>query len=162
MCVIVPVTERSMSPSMRETPRAPPGWRSGSGAGGLPIAPAPITGVNPRPEKTPFAHSKAEGSKPENTRGRLSGRSDSAARAGGGGARRVGARVLDHFADRRDPADRLLGEREAVGDGPDELAVDEDRAAAHPGDDARLLQGAAVEAGQDQALLRSDVLEGAD
>jgi hypothetical protein len=65
-----------MSPSMRDTPRAPPGCRSGSGAGGLPTEPAPVTGVKPSPANRPRAHSNVEGSNPEKTSGRLSGRRD--------------------------------------------------------------------------------------
>ena len=72
-----------MSPSTSDTPTAPPGWRSGSGTGGLPTEPAPITGVNPSPAKTPRAHSKVEGSNPEKTIGRLSGRKDWEASSGG-------------------------------------------------------------------------------
>ena len=46
-----------------------------------------------------------------------------------------------HLADRRDPGDRLLGIGESVGNGPQDLAVDIDGAAAHAGDDAAPDQG---------------------
>src|SRR4029450_6106204 len=57
MCVIVPVTERSMSPSISETPTAPPGSRAGSGSVILAEPAVPMSGAKPSPEKTPPPHS---------------------------------------------------------------------------------------------------------
>ena len=72
MWVIVPVTERSRSPSTSETPTAEPGPRSGREPGAFP-PPPPITGAKPIAEKTPRAQSKVSGSKPEKTSGSASG-----------------------------------------------------------------------------------------
>ncbi len=89
MWVMVPVAERSMSPSMRDRPTAPPGWRSGRSRVSEPPLPAPITGLNPIAEKTPRAHSKVEASKPEKTRGSESGASDCPTSCGGKSPRMV-------------------------------------------------------------------------
>jgi len=76
--------------------------------------------------------------------------------AGRGGTRRLDAGGLEHLGDRRDPRDGLLAEGEGIRHGAHELAVDEDRAAAHARDDAGLSQGPAFQPGQDHALLRAD------
>ena len=71
---------------------------------------------------------------------------------------------IGHLGDRRDAGDRFLRElAELIGHGADQPAVDVDRAAAHPGDDAGLGQRAAFELGQDEvALRRHHALERAD
>jgi hypothetical protein len=74
--------------------------------------------------------------------------------AGGGGAGRPLPRRLDHLADGGDPGDGLLAEGKGVGDRTHELAGHENGAAAHAGDDPGRLEGLALEAGEDHALLR--------
>ena len=69
---------------------------------------------------------------------------------------------VEHALDRRDPADRVLRERPAVGERADELFVDVDRAPAHAGDDSGLLESPPVDAREDQVLLRGVALEHAD
>jgi hypothetical protein len=85
------------------------------------------------------------------------------AREGGSRARMAGrARppLLDvqHLLDRSDPRDRLLRESPAVGHRPDHAAVDVDRRAAHPFQDAGAIHRIAAEADQDQVSLGGDVL----
>lgn len=56
----------------------------------------------------------------------------------------------------------LFGERKAEGDGPEQLAVNIDRAAAHALEDAGLRQWAAAEPGEDDGLLWTQILEHAE
>ena len=97
MCVIVPVTDRSMSPSMSEMPTAAPGERSGIGPSEAVEAVPPRIGAKPIAEKTPRAQSNVSPSNPEKTRGRASGlsvapasggRQDARSRGGDGRAER--------------------------------------------------------------------------
>ena len=62
-----------------------------------------------------------------------------------------------HRLDRRDAAERLLGEAPGVGDRAHQLAVDVDRAAAHAGDDAGELDARILGADQDDVLLGQEV-----
>ena len=208
MCVIVPVTERSRSPSISETPTAPPGRRSGSGsrAGAPRCAAAHHRARSPGRRRRRAPSRRWTGRSREKTRGRASGVSAAPASSGAGpaqgprvagtagqrpaqgghraprgrgarpGPRRRTAREARRGRARGSavrvasiispigvmPRDRLLREREAVGDRAHELAVDEDGAAAHAGDHAGLRERPALEAGQDHALLGPDVLEHAD
>ena len=83
MCVIVPVTDRSMSPSMSEMPTAAPGARSGVGPSEALDALPPSIGAKPIAEKKPRAQSNVSPSKPEKTRGSASGLSVAPASEGG-------------------------------------------------------------------------------
>ena len=67
------------------------------------------------------------------------------------------AALGEHRLDRRDAAERLLGEAPGVGDGAHQLAVDVDRAAAHAGDDAGELDARVLGADQDDVLLGQEV-----
>ncbi len=87
MWVTVPVTDRSRSPSTRETPTAAPGARSGTGPGAV-APPPPMTGAKPIAEKTPRAQSKVSGSKPEKTSGSARGLRVAPATLGGSGSPR--------------------------------------------------------------------------
>ena len=71
---------------------------------------------------------------------------------------------FEHVLDGRYAADRLFRERaEFQRERANQFAVDVDRAAAHPGDDTRLLHFVAQQANQDHVLLRPDgVLQYAD
>ena len=51
---------------------------------------------------------------------------------------------VEHVRDRREPAERILVESPAVGQRADQLALDEDRAAAHATDDAAVQQARVV------------------
>jgi hypothetical protein len=75
---------------------------------------------------------------------------------------RLGLPDGQHLFDRRYPGDGLFGEAEAVGHRADELAVDIDRTAAHPGDDSGRLEAEAVQTGQDDVALWLGVLEDAE
>ncbi len=66
-------------------------------------------------------------------------------------------RDLQHLVDRRDAADRLLGELPAVGERADHFAVDVDRRAAHAGDDPRAVRHRIGDARDDHVLIGSDV-----
>jgi len=75
MWVMVPVTERSRSPSISEMPTAAPGATFGSGPTEAEPPPPPSTGTKPIAENTPRAQSKAAAENPEKTSGSASGRS---------------------------------------------------------------------------------------
>ena len=74
----------------------------------------------------------------------------------------VGLDEAVHLAERRDAGDRLLAEGPGVGDGAEQLAVDVDRAAAHAGDDAGLVQVQAGQPAQDQVAAGAGVLQDAE
>ena len=80
------------------------------------------------------------------------------ARAGRCGANRL-RRHAQHFLDGPDAGDRLLGIREAQGDGAQQFAVNVDGAAAHALHDAGVGERAAGEAGEDDGFRGADVLE---
>src|SRR5258706_430768 len=102
----------------------------------------------------------AERSKSPSTRETPTADPGASGGAGAAGKERGGG---DHVGDGGDPADRLLGEREAVRHRAEQLAVDEHRAAAHAGDHAGLFERAALEARENQALAGSEhVLEDAE
>ena len=65
--------------------------------------------------------------------------------------------VLDHLRERRDPGDRVLGELPGERDRTQQLAVDIDRAAAHPLDDPGVLEVAPRQPAEDHVAARADV-----
>jgi hypothetical protein len=67
-----------------------------------------------------------------------------------------------HVLDRGDACDRLLTERPAVGIGADHLAIDVDRAAAHPPDRDRLLEDRVLGPDQDEILVRAELVQHVD
>ena len=68
-----------------------------------------------------------------------------------------GRRRVDHFLDRSDSGDGVFRERESVCYCADELVVDVDRRAAHPGDDPGVLEVGALETGEDHVSVRAIV-----
>ena len=83
---------------------------------------------------------------------------------GGGGETAIGFRPESCRIelDRRDPRDRLVGERPTERHRAGEPAVEKHRAAAHAPGHAALLQPLAGQAGQDVAHVRADVAHDAD
>jgi len=70
--------------------------------------------------------------------------------------------VGEHGFNGLDAGYGLFGERKAEGDGPEQLAVDVDRAAAHALENAGLGQWPAAEPGEDDGLLWAEILEHAE
>ena len=68
-------------------------------------------------------------------------------------------RSADHVLDGTDAGDRIFGERKRQGHGTDEFSIDIDGAAAHSLHDPGVLEGSAGEAGEDDGLLGSDIVE---
>jgi hypothetical protein len=66
---------------------------------------------------------------------------------------------LLHLAERRDAGDRFRAVGPGVGDGPQELAVDGDGAAAHAGDDPGLLQAEPGEPAQDHVAAGAGIFQ---
>jgi hypothetical protein len=70
--------------------------------------------------------------------------------------------IGEHGFDGLDARYGLFGEGEAEGDGPEQLAVNVDRAAAHALENAGLGQWAAAEPGENDGLLWAEILEHAE
>jgi hypothetical protein len=70
--------------------------------------------------------------------------------------------VGEHGFDGLDARYGLFGERKAEGDGPEQLTVDINRAAAHALENAGFGQWAAAEPGEDDGLLWTQILEHAE
>jgi hypothetical protein len=68
-------------------------------------------------------------------------------------------RVRDHLFNRLDTRDRLLRERESESNRAEQLAINVYGAPAHPLNDSSLLQRAAAQASQYDALLWAEILE---
>jgi hypothetical protein len=69
------------------------------------------------------------------------------------------SRVPNHGLDRLDARDGLFGEGESESDSAEEFAVDIHRTAAHTLQNAGLSQSSAAQAGQDDGLPWSEILE---
>src|SRR5947209_8191161 len=70
-----------------------------------------------------------------------------------------GLHISAHLRKRRDACDRLLAERPGKSDGSQELVIDIDRAAAHAGNDACLLQIETGKPAKDHVAAWTRVLE---